>query len=241
MALDATIISVATPKISTQFQALDDVGWYGASYSMLLTAFTPIASNFYKYFNPKYVYLASIVVFEGMSSKQSPICAKCTESRVLTKATRRRVHSLCCGAIFPIFHYWQSNCRYWSSWSFAGCVRHTDICLHSRETSIISRGCGESLRPLFKYWASNWRKFDRTSIMAMVFLDVSVWPYFLPDSYSSIIVMFQLVALSLQALSSHLLLQVLMRLRVSFHFLLKHESWIFQALCFLLRRFLVCS
>ncbi|KAF2704539.1 MFS general substrate transporter [Pleomassaria siparia CBS 279.74] len=67
MDLDATIISVATPKISTHFQALDDVGWYGASYSMLLTAFTPIASNFYKYFHPKYVYLASIIVFEGGS------------------------------------------------------------------------------------------------------------------------------------------------------------------------------
>jgi MFS family permease len=65
MALDATIISVVTPKITTQFQALGDIGWYGAAYSMLLTAFTPIASNFYKYFNPKYVYLAFIVVFEG--------------------------------------------------------------------------------------------------------------------------------------------------------------------------------
>lgn len=67
MALDATIISVVTPKITTQFQALGDIGWYGAAYSMLLTAFTPIASNFYKYFNPKYVYLAFIVVFEGKS------------------------------------------------------------------------------------------------------------------------------------------------------------------------------
>lgn len=66
MALDATIISVATPKITTQFGALGDVGWYGAAYSMLLTATTPIAANFYKNFNPKYVYLAFILVFEGM-------------------------------------------------------------------------------------------------------------------------------------------------------------------------------
>jgi len=65
MALDATIISVATPKISTQFHALNDVGWYGAAYSMILTAATPIAANFYKYFNPKYVYLAFILIFEG--------------------------------------------------------------------------------------------------------------------------------------------------------------------------------
>ncbi|KAI4263583.1 MAG: hypothetical protein L6R42_001283 [Xanthoria sp. 1 TBL-2021] len=64
MALDTTIISVATPRISTQFQSLDDVGWYGAAYLMTLTAFTPVASNFYKNFNPKYVYLAFIAVFE---------------------------------------------------------------------------------------------------------------------------------------------------------------------------------
>ncbi|KAL8868192.1 MAG: hypothetical protein Q9174_005149 [Haloplaca sp. 1 TL-2023] len=64
MALDTTIISVATPRISTHFQSLDDVGWYGAAYLMTLTAFTPIASNFYKNFNPKYVYLAFIAVFE---------------------------------------------------------------------------------------------------------------------------------------------------------------------------------
>ena len=65
MALDSTIISVATPQISTQFKALDDVGWYGAAYSMLLTATTPIWANFYKYFSPKYVYLVAIFVFEG--------------------------------------------------------------------------------------------------------------------------------------------------------------------------------
>lgn len=66
MSLDTTIISVATPKISTQFQSLDDVGWYGAAYLMTLTATTPIAANFYKYFDPKSVYLASIAIFEGI-------------------------------------------------------------------------------------------------------------------------------------------------------------------------------
>lgn len=65
VALDATIISVATPQISTEFRSLGDVGWYGAAYSMVLTATTPIAANFYKYFNPKSIYLAFIVIFEG--------------------------------------------------------------------------------------------------------------------------------------------------------------------------------
>ncbi|KAL8982245.1 MAG: hypothetical protein Q9177_005332, partial [Variospora cf. flavescens] len=76
MSLDTTIISVATPKISTQFHALDDVGWYGAAYLMTLTAITPVAANFYKYFNPKYVYLASIAIFEVGSA----VCASAPTS-----------------------------------------------------------------------------------------------------------------------------------------------------------------
>ena len=70
MSLDTTIISVATPKISSQFHALDDVGWYGAAYLMVLTASTPIAANVYKYFNPKYVYLAYIAIFEGTPQQE---------------------------------------------------------------------------------------------------------------------------------------------------------------------------
>jgi MFS family permease len=65
MALDTTIISVATPTITAEFHALNDVGWYGAAYLMTLTATTPISANFYKYFNPKFVYLGAIAIFEG--------------------------------------------------------------------------------------------------------------------------------------------------------------------------------
>ena len=107
MALDSTIISVATPQISTQFKALDDVGWYGAAYSMILTATTPIWANFYKYFNPKYVYLVSIFVFEG-------------------KFTGRN----CCRAKFraPFM-----NC-YQCSISWIGCLRYRTYfaCVHYR-------------------------------------------------------------------------------------------------------------
>lgn len=66
MALDSTIISVATPRISTNFHALDDVGWYGSAYGMTLCAFTPILSSFYKHFNPKIVFLVVVVIFESM-------------------------------------------------------------------------------------------------------------------------------------------------------------------------------
>ena len=66
VAIDTTIISVAIPTISTDFKALDDVGWYGSAYLMTLTAFQPTMSKIYKVFPPKNAYIASIAIFEGM-------------------------------------------------------------------------------------------------------------------------------------------------------------------------------
>lgn len=65
VAVDTTIISVAIPRISTEFKALDDIGWYGSAYLVTLTAFQPTLGNVYKTFNPRAAYLGSIVIFEG--------------------------------------------------------------------------------------------------------------------------------------------------------------------------------
>lgn len=67
VAIDTTIISVAIPSISTDFKALDDVGWYGSAYLLTLTAFQPTMGKVYKMFSPKTAYLVSMVVFEGMN------------------------------------------------------------------------------------------------------------------------------------------------------------------------------
>ena len=66
VAIDTTIISVAVPKISTVFKALDDIAWYGSAYLLTVTACQPSFGNLYKYFNVKHTYLTSIIVFEGM-------------------------------------------------------------------------------------------------------------------------------------------------------------------------------
>lgn len=66
VAIDTTIISVAIPTISTDFEALHDVGWYGSAYLMTLTAFQPTMSKIYKTFSAKAAYIASIALFEGM-------------------------------------------------------------------------------------------------------------------------------------------------------------------------------
>ena len=65
LALDMNIIGVAIPKITTDFNSLDDIAWYGSVYLLTVTAFQPLFGNLYKYFNPKAVYLSSIALFEG--------------------------------------------------------------------------------------------------------------------------------------------------------------------------------
>ena len=65
VAIDNTIIGTVVPKISTVFNALDDVGWYGSSYLLTVTALQPTFGNIYKYFNVKLTYLVSILIFEG--------------------------------------------------------------------------------------------------------------------------------------------------------------------------------
>ncbi|KAI4134960.1 MAG: hypothetical protein LQ341_005943, partial [Variospora aurantia] len=66
-AIDITIIGVAVPTISTEFNALDDVGWYGSAYLLSLTALQPVFGVVYKFFDPKTVYLCSVLVFEAGS------------------------------------------------------------------------------------------------------------------------------------------------------------------------------
>ena len=65
IAIDSTIIGVAIPKISSNFKALQDVGWYGSAYVLTITAFQPSFGKIYKYFHVKMTYLACIIIFEG--------------------------------------------------------------------------------------------------------------------------------------------------------------------------------
>lgn len=70
VAIDTTIVSVAIPAISTEFKALDQVGWYGASYLFTVTAFQPAFGSIYRFFDAKWTYLSSVLLFEGTCSFQ---------------------------------------------------------------------------------------------------------------------------------------------------------------------------
>lgn len=68
VAIDTTIVSTAIPHIATDFKALDDVGWYGAAYLFTVTAFQPAFGSIYRFFDAKWTYLASVVLFESRST-----------------------------------------------------------------------------------------------------------------------------------------------------------------------------
>ncbi|TEY56427.1 hypothetical protein BOTCAL_0225g00070 [Botryotinia calthae] len=79
VALDNTIIATAIPKITSVFNSLDDVGWYGSSYLLTTTALQPSFGRIYTYFDVKWTYLFALVLFEIGSI----ICAAARNSVML--------------------------------------------------------------------------------------------------------------------------------------------------------------
>ncbi|KAL4905804.1 hypothetical protein BDW74DRAFT_177506 [Aspergillus multicolor] len=63
-ALDLTIISTAVPRITREFESLNDVGWYGSAFFLTVCVFQTIWGKLYKYCSVKYTFLCAIIVFE---------------------------------------------------------------------------------------------------------------------------------------------------------------------------------
>lgn len=64
MALDNTIIATAIPRITDQFKALNDVGWYGSSYLLTTCATQLIYGKLYTFYSIKWIYLTALFIFE---------------------------------------------------------------------------------------------------------------------------------------------------------------------------------
>ncbi|MDI1488100.1 MAG: hypothetical protein OHK93_007374 [Ramalina farinacea] len=62
--LDRTIVSTATPAITNEFHSLGDVGWYGSAYLIAATAFVPFIGKIYRQYDPKWVFIATFLLFE---------------------------------------------------------------------------------------------------------------------------------------------------------------------------------
>ncbi|KAK5091212.1 hypothetical protein LTR05_001392 [Lithohypha guttulata] len=79
VALDNTIIATAIPRITTVFDSLNDVGWYGSSYLLTTTSLQPSFGKIYSFFNIKYTYIGAVFIFEV----GSVICGAAVNSRML--------------------------------------------------------------------------------------------------------------------------------------------------------------
>ncbi|KAK9784948.1 putative MFS general substrate transporter [Seiridium cardinale] len=79
ISLDQTIVATAIPKITDQFDRLDDISWYGSAYFMTLGAFQSLWGKVFKYFPLKTSFLVAIFIFEVGSL----ICAVSQNSMTL--------------------------------------------------------------------------------------------------------------------------------------------------------------
>lgn len=79
VALDNTIIATAIPRITDQFNALGDVGWYGSSYLLTTCALQLFFGKLYTFFKIKTVFLVSIFIFEVGSA----VCGSAPSSQAL--------------------------------------------------------------------------------------------------------------------------------------------------------------
>ena len=61
---DNTIIATAIPRITDQFKAIDDVGWYGSAYLLTTCAVQLIFGKLYTFYSVKWTYLFAIALFE---------------------------------------------------------------------------------------------------------------------------------------------------------------------------------
>jgi MFS family permease len=90
--VDASVIGIAIPRITESFGSLNDIAWYGSAYMLPCTVLQPSFGWFYKIFNVTYVYLVSVVLFEGMFMIVS--CA------YFNLTTFSRLYNLCCRTNF---------------------------------------------------------------------------------------------------------------------------------------------
>ncbi|KAG9240036.1 putative efflux pump antibiotic resistance protein [Calycina marina] len=64
MSLDRTIIATAIPRITDEFNSLDDVGWYGSAFMLTTSCFQLLWGRIYTFYPVKYVFLVVLAIFE---------------------------------------------------------------------------------------------------------------------------------------------------------------------------------
>ncbi|KAH7071189.1 putative aflatoxin efflux pump [Paraphoma chrysanthemicola] len=68
IALDRMIIATAVPAITNTFNSISDIGWYGSAYMLTCAIFNPLFGSIYRFYPIKWVFMASVVLFEAGSA-----------------------------------------------------------------------------------------------------------------------------------------------------------------------------
>jgi MFS family permease len=64
MQQDRVIISIAIPKITSQFNTIEDIGWYTTSYFLTACSAQLFYTKLYRFYTAKWIYIAAILIFE---------------------------------------------------------------------------------------------------------------------------------------------------------------------------------
>ncbi|KAK0707661.1 major facilitator superfamily domain-containing protein [Lasiosphaeris hirsuta] len=79
MMVDISIISTAVPRITEDFDSLDDIAWYAAIYQLSSAAVQPLMGKIYGKFNTKWTFVAFFALFELGSA----LCGAAVSSSML--------------------------------------------------------------------------------------------------------------------------------------------------------------
>ncbi|KAK1623867.1 major facilitator superfamily domain-containing protein [Colletotrichum phormii] len=93
LSLDRTILATAVPKITTEFNSLNDVAWYGSSYLLTTCCFQLMFGKLYAEFRVTWVFLAALVFFE----LGTIVCATAPNSVALI--IRRAISGIGCAGL----------------------------------------------------------------------------------------------------------------------------------------------
>jgi MFS family permease len=61
---DRSILGVATPKITSEFDSLGDIGWYGSAYLLTSCCSQMFFGKLYAHFSVKWTFLSALAIFE---------------------------------------------------------------------------------------------------------------------------------------------------------------------------------
>ncbi|TPX08507.1 uncharacterized protein E0L32_009994 [Thyridium curvatum] len=79
LSLDNTILATAIPRITSEFNSLNDIGWYAASYKLTQMALLPTCGRIYTFYDIRWSYIVLLLIFE----LGSIICAVARNSTTL--------------------------------------------------------------------------------------------------------------------------------------------------------------